>query len=306
MIINNNEFKKFLGNKLPPLLKKKIKKFNLHYNYLNIEENNKFILKIVKLIIEKNIKKSGKLYKRKWNKGWYENYFKYKKSNKKSDLIPQYFFKEKISRIGNNLIKPQSKYFDYKILNLITSYIFEKYLKNEKNIIEFGCGTGHNLLNLNTYAKIAKIYGLDWALSSKKILNLISTKHPNIRGYKFDYFNPKFNKKLNMPQNSWTCYSVASMEQIGKNFKKFINFLRKNKPKLIINIEPINELLNENLILDYLSIKYSQKRNYLDNFFSYLKNLQKKKYIKFLEIKKSHFGSLYINGYSILVWKFIK
>ena len=99
---------------------------------------------------------------------------------------------------------------------------------------------------------------------------------------------------------------MASLEQIGDNFIKYVNFLKKNKPELVINIEPINELMNQDLILDYLSVKYSQKRNYLEGYFSYLKLLEKKKIIKFLEIKKSHFGSLYINGYSILAWKFLK
>jgi hypothetical protein len=306
MRINSKEFKKYLGNSLSPLLEKKIRQSNLVYNYLNKREYNKYLKKIITSLIEKNIKKSGKEYKNKWEKGWNENYYKFKKSNNFKDLIPKYFFKEKISRIGNNLIKTKSKYFDYKILNLITSYVFEKYLKNKKKIIEFGCGTGHNLLNLNNYNSNATLYGLDWTSSSHKIIKLISSKYPNIQGHKFDYFNPKFNANLNFSKNKWCCYTVASLEQIGNNFKKYIIFLRKNKPELVINIEPINELMNQDLILDYLSVKYSQKRNYLDGYLSYLKALEKKKIIRFLEIKKSHFGSLYINGYSILVWKFIK
>jgi hypothetical protein len=306
MKINSKEFKKYLGNKLPLLLKKKIQKSNLIYNYLSIKEYNKYLQKIIKSLIEKNIKKSGKEYKNKWEAGWNENYYKFKKSNNFLDLVPKYFFKEKVSRIGNELIKTKSKYFDYKILNLITSYIFEKYLKKEKKIVELGCGTGHNLLNLKSYNSKAKLYGLDWASSSQKILKLISIKHPDIQGYNFDYFNPKFNNNLNLSKNEWCCYTVASLEQIGDNFKKYVNFLIKNKPKLVINIEPINELMDETLILDYLSVKYSQKRNYLSGYFSYLKTLEKKKIIKFIEIKKSHFGSLYINGYSIIVWKIIK
>lgn len=308
MKISSTEFKKYLGNKLPPLLKKKIKKNTLNYNYLNKKEYNYYLQKIIKSLIEINIKKSGKNYKNKWEKGWNENYYKFRKSNKFLDLIPKYFFKNKVSRIGNNLIKTKSKYFDYKILNLITSYIFEKYLKNEEKIVEFGCGTGHNLINLNSYNSKAKLYGLDWSSSSQKILKLISIKHPNIQGYKFNFFNPKFNKSLNLSKK-WCCFTVASLEQIGNNFKKYINFLIKQKPKLVINIEPINELTgggDKTHILDYLSVKYSQKRNYLEGYFSYLKKLEKKKFIKFIEVKKSHFGSLYINGYSIIVWKFIK
>jgi hypothetical protein len=92
---------------------------------------------------------------------------------------------------------------------------------------------------------------------------------------------------------------------LGNNFLKFLNFLKKQKPKIIINIEPINELMSQDKILDYLSVKYSKKRNYLENYYNYLKKLKKNKIIKILEVKKSYFGSFYINGYSIIVWKFI-
>jgi len=63
--------------------------------------------------------------------------------------------------------------------------------------------------------------------------------------------------------------------------------------------------MSQDKILDYLSVKYSLNRNYLNNYYYYLKKLEEKKIIKILEVKKSHFGSLYINGYSIIVWKFL-
>ena len=96
MKINSKEFKKYLGNKLPLLLKIKIQNSNLIYNYLSIKEYNNYLQKIIKSLIEKNIKKSGKEYKNKWEKGWYENYYKFKKSNNFLDLVPKYFFKEKV------------------------------------------------------------------------------------------------------------------------------------------------------------------------------------------------------------------
>ena len=63
--------------------------------------------------------------------------------------------------------------------------------------------------------------------------------------------------------------------------------------------------MDQNKILDYLSVEYSKKRNYLDNYYSYLKKLEEKKIIKIIEKRKSYFGSFYINGYSIIVWKFL-
>lgn len=304
MKITYKDFNKFFKREPSNYFKKEIK--DLDYYYLNQEDEKKKILEIIKIVIEKNIKKSGKGYKKKWDSGWNENFNLFKKSKKIKDLIPRYFFKNKIARIGNKLIKTKSKYFDYKILRLITLYIFLKYLKKESNIIEFGCGTGHNLIALSKINKTALIYGLDWAHTSQKILKIISKKYKNISGHNFNYFNPKLNNLINVKKNDWSCFTVASLEQLGNNFIKFLNFLKKQKPKIIINIEPINELMSKDKILDYLSVIYSKKRNYLDNYYNYLKKLEKNKIIKIIEVKKSHFGSFYINGYSIIVWKFIK
>ena len=305
MQITTKDFKNFIKSEPSQFLKKKIK--NLNYKNLSQIEEKKYILQIIKTISEKKIQKSGKSYKEKWNSGWGQNYKEFKKTKKLSSLIPKYFFKSKISRIDNNLIRVNSKNFDYKVLDLITSYIFEKYLNKEENVIEFGCGTGHNIINLRKVNKTANIYGLDWSHYSQKILKILSKKDPNIKGFFFDYFKPSLAKKETIKiKNNFSCFTVASLEQIGGDFKKFIKFIKEENPKIIINIEPISELLSDDKLLDYLSIKYSEKRNYLKGYHKYLKELERKKEIKIIEEKKSHFGSFYINGYSIIVWKFLK
>jgi len=303
MKIKIKDFKDYIKEEPSVLIKKQLK--DLEYENLSKQEEKKLILKIIKTIYEKRIIKSGKDYKKYWEEGWNENYKNYKKSKKNYELIPKYFFKSNIARIGNRLISTKTKLFDFKILRIITNYVYEKYLINEINIVEFGCGTGHNLIALSKINKKANILGLDWSKSSQKILKLLNKKYKRFSGYTFDYFNPKFSKKIKLNEEEWSCFTVASLEQVGHNYKKFINFLKLKKPKIIVNIEPINELMSQDKILDYLSVKYSLNRNYLNNYYYYLKKLEEKKIIKILEVKKSHFGSLYINGYSIIVWKFL-
>ena len=72
---------------------------------------------------------------------------------------------------------------------------------------------------------------------------------------------------------------------------------------MVVNLEPIAELLDKNNELENLSIKYFLKRNYLKDYLNYLKKMEKKKKIKIIKTRKSYFGSLYINGYSLVVWK---
>ena len=304
MHITIKDFKNFTKEEPSNLIKKKLK--NLKYSEISKKKKDRLILDIIKTVFEKKIPKSGKDYKNNWEKGWSENLKNYKKSKKEFDLIPKYFFKSKIARVGNKLVISKSKLYDFKILRIITSYIYEKYFKNEKNIVEFGCGTGHNLISLSKINGKANLLGLDWSKSSQEIFKIINKKNKLISGYSFDYFNPKFDKRIKLTKSEWSCFTVASLEQIGTNFKKFINFLKLTKPKFIINIEPINELMAKDEILDFLSVQYSLNRNYLNNFYNYLKYLEKKKLIQIIDVKKSYFGSKYINGYSIIVWKFKK
>ena len=303
MQVKSKNFKSFFKEEPSKFLQKYIK--GLNYNTLNQKDKNKYILLIKKFLLEKEILKAGKKYNKKWENGWEENFKLFKKNQNIKNLIPKYLGKYKISRINNQLIKTNSKSFDYKIIKIITLYILEKYLKNQRNVVEFGCGTGLNLIYLNQINPKINLFGLDWAISSQKILKLLNKKYKNIYGYKFDYFNPKFNKKIRLQRNQWSCFTVASLEQIGNKFKRFIKFLEKTRPNIIVNIEPLNEILNKNKILDFLSIKYAEKRNYLKGYYTYLKKLEKNKKIKIIEVKKSHFGSLYINGYSIICWKFL-
>ena len=96
--------------------------------------------------------------------------------------------------------------------------------------------------------------------------------------------------------------TVASLEQTHKNFSKFLDFILKSKPELIINIEPIGEFLDSNNLLDLLSLKYFEKRNYLSGFYGALKALEEQGLIKIHDARRSYLGSLFIDGYSIIVW----
>ena len=167
MKIKIKDFKDYIKEEPSVLIKKQLK--DLEYENLSKQEEKKLILKIIKTIYEKRIIKSGKDYKKYWEEGWNENYKNYKKSKKNYELIPKYFFKSNIARIGNRLISTKTKLFDFKILRIITNYVYEKYLINEINIVEFGCGTGHNLIALSKINKKANILGLDWSKSSQKI-----------------------------------------------------------------------------------------------------------------------------------------
>ena len=88
-----------------------------------------------------------------------------------------------------------------------------------------------------------------------------------------------------------------------KNEISQINFIQDNiKPKMVIHLEPIAELLPQNNLLSYLSTKYFQKRNYLNGYLAFLRKQEKSGKIKIHLTSRMPFGSLYIEGYSLIVW----
>ena len=120
----------------------------------------------------------------------------------------------------------------------------------------------------------------------------------SIFSFKFDFFNPKWDDSTEIPEeNESVIYSFAALEQVGKDYNALFNFIRGSiKPKIVIHIEPIEELLPQNQLLSYLSTKYFQKRNYLNGYLSFLRDQEKKGKIKIHLASRMPFGSLFIEG----------
>ena len=218
-------------------------------------------------------------------------------------MIPKYFAKYKIVRFDNDMYKVDNEKTELNMLRVLQHYVYEKYCKNDKfdNIYEFGCGTGHNLLAINKILNEGNFYGFDWSSSPKEIfVNIRKNINKNFNFDVFDFTEP--NNNINIKQNS-VVFTFAALEHIGDKHNKFINFFIDNKPKLCIHLEPITELLDNKDILQDLSIRYINKRNYLSNFYTKLKCLSESGDIEILDAKRTTFGSYLIEGYSLIVWR---
>ena len=256
--------------------------------YLNKNEEDQTIIKIVETLLDKNVPYAGGHRLRNWEKGWKENL-------NKGDVIPKYFGKWPVQRLNGEFVMGLTKNYEINMLYSIIDKLARKYLKKVDHIYEFGCGTGHNLLRVERINKSAEYYGLDWSEYARaNVTNL------GYKSYHFDFFNPNY--KIVLKPNS-AVYTVASLEQVGKRYEKFVEYLLKNKPSIVVHIEPIPELLDPTKLLDYLSIKYMEKRKYLSGYLEYLKDLEYIGKIEIIEAKRSGIGSMFIDGYSIIVWK---
>jgi trans-aconitate methyltransferase len=298
--INYKDIEKLFNDKLSSYVRNKIAGYKLAYFTLSENEKEHVLIRIINTLFDPFLVYSGPHRLKQWEKGWGQNFTELNKE-KTDAIFPHYHGKYEVNRLNQNFIKGISPNYERNMLYVILDYVFDKYLRKVENIYEFGCGTGHNLLKAREVNPNANFFGLDWAKSSQKIIKHISNLGliKNIKGYNFNFFKP--NKKIKIANNS-AIYTVAALEQTGTNYKKLVSYLLKNKPSICLHIEPIAELLDENRLIDNLSIKYFKKRKYLEGYLDYLRKLENEGKIKICEAKRTYIGSMFIEGYSIIVW----
>ena len=297
-----SEFESIFGEELSSYVTERIERYAFEYEEFSDIERDELLNIIVNTLLNPDVVKSGAHRKDQWESGWGENLDAI--TNDESNIntiIPKYFNKYGAIRWKGRFIKPLSEKFEYQSLGIILDWLFDKYFKTFDHIYEFGCGPAYNLLRAREVNNNAELWGLDWAESSQSIIEKISENgvDHNIKGHNFDYFNPDLD--FHLKDNS-VVYTVASLEQVGNGWTKFIDYLIAQQPKLCIHVEPIAEMLDEEVLIDNLSIKYFKKRNYLDGFLSGLRELESQGKLTIHDIKRTHIGSLFIEGYSVVVW----
>ena len=300
--VTSTTIEKLWKEKLNPYVKGKIDGYKLRYAEISPEEVDEIYIKIVNTLLDPFLVYSGPHRLKQWEKGWGQNFSEFSESGKLTDVSPHYFGKYPINRFNQQFVKGVSTEYEKRMLYVILDYIFDKYLRTVDSIYEFGCGTGHNLIKTREVNPHAKLVGLDWTKASQNILKKVAASGlvKEISGANFDFFKP--NQKVKIAPNS-AIYTVAALEQIGTRYKPFVSYLLKNKPSICIHVEPIAEMLDEKVLIDNLSVKYFRKRKYLNGYLDYLRTLEKAGKIEIIETKRTYIGSMYIEGYSVIVWR---
>jgi hypothetical protein len=275
---------------------------DFRYQKLKQEERDQLILKVLKRIDSDNMPAAGWHRKSDWEHGWQENLEEFVASGfDLSKLIPKYYKKNVPARFNGDFIFPVGPEFVYNVTYVFTTWLFKKYFYNIDSIYEFGCGPGHNLVNLASIYPEKRLYGLDWSTSSQEIIALLQKKFGwKIKSYNFDFFNPDEN--IYLDENSGV-FTFGALEQLGSGYGKFLNFLIERMPTICVNVEGLKELYNENNLFDYIALKYHTKRAYLNSYLSELRKLKAQGRIEIIKIYHRKFGNIYDDPHSYVVWK---
>lgn len=305
MILSSYDFAKSFGTereKIDEHCNDLITRYPLSYEYIHGYRRDKLILSILKRIDEDTQKIATPERKIVWSNGWQENLDLFKKSDGgMKALIPKFIRFGQAMRFNQEYIQPDQDDFELRFFQILRQWLFKTYIQNAECMYEFGCGTGFNLVAASQLFPDITLYGSDFVESACQLVNAIANKYSlNLEGYLFDMINP--NDSLPIYPNS-VVFTIGAIEQLGGKFHKFIDYLIRNKPMTVVHVEPTIELYDLNVLEDYLAYKFQTKRGYTTGLLPHLQQLDKQGIIKLEKVKRLYVGSLFMEGYNLIVWR---
>jgi len=287
---------------IPEDCRELIAKTDFRYRVLTGEERDKTLLNVLTKIESDQQVIGAKERQATWERGWAENLQDFVQSGYDlNKLVPRFIRPNQVIRLNGNYVLPTNPDFELDYFSVFRLWLFRKYLAEFDSIYEFGCGTGFNLAELAQLYPEKRLHGLDFVTSSRDLVNKLAEVNGwKMTGHLFDMLSP--DEDLEIADNS-AVFTIGVVEQLAGKFEAFLQFLLRKSPKLCINIEPTIELYDEDRLIDYLAIKFHRKRGYSENYLTRLRDLEAENRIEILKVKRPFFGSLYMEGYSCIIWR---
>ena len=142
--------------------------------------------------------------------------------------------------------------------------------------------------------------GLDWAAASKEIVDAMARRYGwQMTGRVFDFFRP--DPRLFIEPES-VVFTLGALEQTGANWEPFLDYILQFKPALCVHIEPVVEWYSTSAP-DSAAAALHHARGYWSGFFARLLALRAEGRAEILKMKRTGFGSQYIEGYSQIIWR---
>jgi SAM-dependent methyltransferase len=279
-----------------------IDSYDFSYNYIDGEQRDQLIIKILERIKEDNQVIGEPKRKDVWQNGWQENLNEFIDSGYDlKALVPKYIRSNQPIRFMQKYILPHAPEFELHFFDVYRQWLLKTYFNDVDNCYEFGCGTGFNLVALAKLFPKMKLYGLDFVKSSYDLVNDIAKAYSfNLKGYLFNMIEPDEHLRIKSDSGVFT---IGSIEQLRGKFHDFIEYLIHNRPNVVVFTEPVVELYDIEKLEDYLAYRFQEKRGYTRDLLPYLQKLEGQNRIKIEKIRRLYFGSLFMEGYNLIAWR---
>ncbi len=237
-----------------------------------------------------------------WTSSWEETRQNYLNSGRSIEALdPPFMGSTPIIRLLGDYAIPRNPSFEHYWFRVYRQWMFKKFLGASKRFLEFGCGSGFNLATIGKLKPEIELTGLDWAQPAVDLVTQVADDHGlNLKGRRFDYFN--LDKSVDIGPGS-AIGTFCSLEQTGERFKGFFDWLMEAKPDLVISMEPAIENYDTGDLFDYLAWRYVTHRQYLNGYFTAVRDAAGQGRAEILWDRRPGFGSFYHEGYSLIVWR---
>ncbi len=276
----------------------------LRYRELQPEELAKLEARVEDVITSEDLRKSGSNDPTVWERGWGEIAASLKDRQIAPEVLrPQYFRGEPTCRLFGRYIRPLVAEFEYDVGLALRQIFFYQFLRSVDAAVEFGCGTGINLLLLSAQMPQTRLIGCDWTKASCQILEQMArqTGH-SIKGHLFNMLNAEGWAGDTIDRNT-AVFTVHAMEQLGTQWRPFADYLLAKRPALCLHVEPLWELYDDTSLFDDRARRYHLKRGYLRGFCPFIGDLARAGRAEILTLRRIAFGGLFHEAYSILAWR---
>ena len=284
-----------LYDDLPESIQLQLDKFfPIQYDELNSEQYKEYYELCLEML--------NKKLEVDWQDDWFSvlQNLQTNNDNVKSIIRPKWFRESAFVNIQNCLSLTETPYVDWEYQLITRQMLFYTHLKDIENICEFGSGSGTNFYLINEILQNKNFILSDISVTSLKIIEELKRKL-NRNNLTYSNIDIEQDIDLQLPDNT-AVITTSVLEQIGDNYKNFINFILKEKPQIVINVEPIVELLDSKNGFDNVMNLYCEKRKYLAGYLTELEKLEKQKKIKIIMKKRTMVSGTFIEN-SVLIWK---
>ena len=284
-----------LYDDLPESIQLQLDKFfPIQYDELNSEQYKEYYELCLEML--------NKKLEIDWQDDWFNvlQNLRTNNENVKSIIRPKWFRESAFVNIQNCLSLTETPYVDWEYQLITRQMLFYTHLKDIENICEFGSGSGANFYLINEILQDKNFILSDISVTSLKIIEELKRKL-NRNNLTYSNIDIEQDIDLQLPDNT-AVITTSVLEQIGDNYKNFINFILKEKPQIVINVEPIVELLDSKNGFDNVMNLYCEKRKYLAGYLTELEKLEKQKKIKIIMKKRTMVSGTFIEN-SVLIWK---
>lgn len=305
-VLDRETFARWFGvasNALPAYALDKIDAADLRYRRPTPAERDAIVLRILKRLSQGSQSMLDAARRGLWADVWSAQHAKAASGGfSAASLEPAFVSGDAVVRIDGEFALPASPRLELDVYAIVRRILFHQWVGKARAAFEFGSGSAFNLEDLALMYPALEITGLDWAPAAVKLVDDMARHRGfKMQGRAFDFFAP--DDSLVVPEGA-AVFTFCALEQVGAQFEPFVDFLMRKRPGVCVHLEPILEFYRpEQNLADHLAVAFHRARHYLTGFHTHLGAMAQAGRIRILDERRLGFGSLFHEGYSVIVWQ---